>query len=220
MNELAKELIKGAEVIGIKLSKAMIEKFNTYREELLVWNKKMNLISMGDESRIVKRHFLDSLNATKFIPPNASVLDVGSGAGFPGVPIKIVREDIKLDLLEPKFKRCDFLNHLVNVLSLEIGVYMSRVENFSGKYDVILSRAVGKLKWLTKVATPLLATDGRVITYKGTEFWTEFYAMDMRKELNRWEVESRERRKFCGGTIVVLKKVSRLLPSENKCTIH
>jgi len=170
----------------------------------------MNLISLRDEQILVRRHFLDSLEAVQFIPQKAIVLDIGSGAGFPGVPIKIVRSDIKIDLLEPKLKRFNFLVHLVNTLLLDIGLYRSRVEEFYvpesirglryNKYDIVLSRSVGNLKWLTKVAVPFLAPKGRAITYKGSRFEEEF------KEVKDWEIEFRYPRSFCAGTIVGLRK--------------
>ncbi len=202
---MKRELRKGAKRLGIELSDSMIEKFIVYQRELLEWNKKMNLVSSRDETRLIKRHFLDSLEPTKFIPDGARVLDIGSGAGFPGVPIKIIRDDIHLDLLEPKLKRFNFLNHLVKTLNLSIGIYRERVEDFSNSkvYDIVLSRSVGKLKWLTPVALSVLSPDGKIVTYKGSRFWDEF------KEIDGWKIFYRKSRKFCDGTIVVLKRKNR-----------
>ncbi|MBI4723196.1 MAG: 16S rRNA (guanine(527)-N(7))-methyltransferase RsmG [Candidatus Stahlbacteria bacterium] len=198
---IAQELMAGASKIGISLSEEMIEKFKIYYKELLLWNKRMNLISRGDEQIVIRRHFLDSLQAVQCIPQNAKVLDIGSGAGFPGVPIKIARADIKLDLLEPKLKRFEFLDYLVNTLSLEVRIYRNRVEDLTYReYDIILSRSVGNLKWLTKVAVPILVSNGRVITYKGSRFEEEF------KEVRGWEIEFRHPRSFCAGIIVGLKR--------------
>lgn len=200
---MEKELLQGTEQLGIELSNTMIEKFKIYYNELLAWNKKMNLVSHGDEKRIVSRHFLDSLNATQFIPQNAQVIDVGSGAGFPGIPIKIIREDIKIDLLEPKLKRFNFLNHLVNTLGLDVRICRTRVEQFSSTvpvYGVILARSVGKLKWITKVVSHILADDGLIITYKGSRFVEEL------KEVRGWKIEHITNRKFCLGSIVVLRR--------------
>lgn len=217
---ITQELIAGIEQIGISLSEEMIDEFKIYHRELLLWNKRMNLVSLRDERLLVRRHFLDSLEAVQFIPQNAIVLDIGSGAGFPGVPIKIVRADIKIDLLEPKLKRFEFLDYLVNTLSLEVRIYRSRVEEFSvpegsgfplryNKYDVVLARSVGKLKWLTKVAEPILALNGRAITYKGSRFVEEFSEIPKKagKEVRDWEIEARQPRSFCAGTLVVLRRI-------------
>ncbi len=202
---MKRELRKGTKKLGIELSDSMIEKFIVYQRELLEWNKKMNLVSSRDEQRLIKRHFLDSLEPIKFIPDEARVLDIGSGAGFPGVPIKIIRDDIHLDLLEPKLKRFNFLSHLVKTLNLSIGIYRERIEDFDNNemYDIVLSRSVGKLKWLTPVALSVLSSDGKIITYKGSRFWEEF------KEIDNWKIFHRKPRKFCDGTIVVLKRKNK-----------
>jgi 16S rRNA (guanine527-N7)-methyltransferase len=196
--QVRKELKEGAERLGIKITDSMLERFEVFHEELLLWNRRMNLISRGDEQRIVRRHFLDSLNAVEFVPPNASILDIGSGAGFPGVPMGIVRNDVMIELLEPKLKRFEFLSHLVGALGLEIKVRRARVEDVSERYDVILSRSVGKLEWLVRAGRHVLASGGRAITYKGSGFEKELEAV------KGWTVEDRKQREFCRGSIVVL----------------
>jgi 16S rRNA (guanine527-N7)-methyltransferase len=195
-----KELEKEMSELKISVSKNIIKKFKIYYNELLIWNKKMNLISKKDEHRIIKRHFLDSLDVIPFIPNNACVLDIGSGAGFPGIPIKIVRKDIKMDLIEPRLKRFKFLTHIVNLLSLKVEIYRERAEDFSGEYNVVLSRSVGKLKWLIQVADPLLLPSGKIITYKGSRFWNEF------KEIEGWQIICKKERKFSQGIIAVLTR--------------
>jgi 16S rRNA (guanine527-N7)-methyltransferase len=197
---MKKELRSGAKKLDIEVTDSMLEKFEIFHKELLLWNKRMNLVSHGDEERIVRRHFLDSLNAVEFIPPNASVLDIGSGAGFPGVPIGIVREDVVVELLEPKLKRFEFLCHLVGALGLKMKVCRARVEDISRRYDVLLSRSVGKLEWLVRAANTTLTPEGRAITYKGSGFWGEFEAV------KGWKIEHRKQRAFCRGAIVVLKR--------------
>ncbi len=204
---IKEKLEEGAKKLKITLSDSMIEKFEIYQKELLEWNKRMSLISSRDESRVVERHFLDSLESIKFIPEGAKILDIGSGAGFPGIPIKIVRNDIHVDLLEPKLKKFTFLNHLVETLELSVGIYEERVEYFSSDnsenrdiYDIIFSRSVGNLKWFTKAVIPILLPDGKIITYKGSRFWDEF------NEIYNWKILHREARNFCEGTIVVLKR--------------
>ena len=197
---MKEELRSGAGKLGIEITDSMLEKFEIFHRELLLWNKRMNLVSRGDEERIVRRHFLDSLNAVEFIPRNASVLDIGSGAGFPGVPIGIVRKDTVIELLEPKLKRFEFLDHLLGALGLKMKACRARAEEISERYDVILSRSVGNLKWLVRAADTTLAPGGRAITYKGSGFWRELEA------IKGWTIEHRKQREFCRGTIVVLKR--------------
>ncbi|MCK4353485.1 16S rRNA (guanine(527)-N(7))-methyltransferase RsmG [candidate division WOR-3 bacterium] len=201
------ELNQGARKLEIKLSDSMIEKFKAYHQELLIWNQRINLISRRSTSIIP--HFLDSLESVNFIPENARVLDVGTGAGFPGIPIKIVREDIELDLLEPRLKRFNFLNHIVSILKLTTNIYRKRVEEFSGKYDVLISKSVGSLEWFAKSANHLI-NSGIIITYKGSRFWDEF------KKVKGWEIIHREKRKFMTGTIVVLKPWERNTKIKNQ----
>ena len=211
---MEEELRRGASKLGIELSESAMEKFKVYHRELLEWNKKINLVSLRDEQRITERHFLDSLSASQFIPAKSRVLDIGSGAGFPGIPIKITRDDICLTLLEPKLKRFNFLNHLAEALKLSIEIHRERVEDFRNhllfvgaglprpyqSYDAILSRSVGKLKWLAYVALPFLAPNGRIITYKGSRFLDEF------KEIDNCEILHLKPREFCAGTIAVLRQ--------------
>ncbi|MFH1335985.1 MAG: 16S rRNA (guanine(527)-N(7))-methyltransferase RsmG [Candidatus Zixiibacteriota bacterium] len=162
---------------GIKLSKDMIDKFQAYSDLLLNWNKRINLVSKRDATsdRII-RHFIDSLSIFKSvdIPKTSRILDIGSGAGFPAIPIKIVREDIHTALLESIHKKTLFLKKLIEVLKLEeINIINDRAENvsldenFRDKFDFVTLKAFGDLQAGIKLALPFLKIGGCVVFYKG-----------------------------------------------------
>jgi 16S rRNA (guanine527-N7)-methyltransferase len=158
-----------AHVIGINLETEEIEKFNLYLNALLSWNKRINLVSKKDEGRI-GFHFLDSLSASQFIESNKKVLDIGAGAGFPSIPIRIFRNDIILSICESKRKKYLFLKYLTELLKLEnVTLFCERAEFLNNSYDVILEREIGKLKYFVRIAHPLLANHGKLIAYKGDE---------------------------------------------------
>jgi len=155
----------------------MIEKFQAYSDLLLVWNKRINLVSKRDATndRII-RHFIDSLSIFKSvdIPRSSRILDIGSGAGFPAIPIKIVREDFQITLLESIHKKTLFLKKLIEVLKLEgINIINDRAEtvsldgNFRDKFDFVTLKAFGDLQAGIRLALPFLKIGGYVIFYKG-----------------------------------------------------
>jgi 16S rRNA (guanine527-N7)-methyltransferase len=151
-----------------------IELFRQYHDLLCEWNHRMNLISRYDETRIVRRHFIDSLSLLSFagIPAQTRLLDIGSGAGFPGIPIKICRPDIHVLLLEANRKKGLFLNHLIHELKLsDVRVIIGRAEQPIEKKPVVewvISRAVSDAATLVEWSTPYLNPSGsRIILLKG-----------------------------------------------------
>lgn len=178
---------------------AQLEK---YIALLLDWNQRINLISPNDEERIAERHILESLavfSAWSF-PQNASVLDLGSGGGFPGVPLKIMRPDLAMTLLESRQKKAFFLNTAIRELKFEnCRVVNARAEELSGKkYSIVIARAVADLKTLWEWSRPLLISGGALLAMKGGELDDELQKLkkfDTRVDyrvLNyreEWEVE-------------------------------
>lgn len=151
--------------------------FRIYHAEILKWNSKANLISKKDESRIVERHFLESalLSLHEEFTGQKSVLDLGTGAGFPGVPLKIVCPELKMTLLDSKRWKCLFLKSLIQKLGLaEVEVLCERAEKASQdeayrrKFDVVVSRAVTELKQLFDLAEPFCASTAVLIALKGS----------------------------------------------------
>jgi len=155
----------------------MIEKFQAYIALLLEWNQKIHLISKKDaKGDRILRHFIDSLSIFKVIDPpkDTNVLDLGSGAGFPSIPIKIIREYIQLTMVESIHKKTLFLQKLSEVLKLQrISIVNQRAEkladqaNFEGEFDLVTAKAFGKLKDIVRLSMPFLKIGGLLVTYKG-----------------------------------------------------
>ena len=162
---MEKDLKESAHKLGIVLSNGQLSQFNVYQQELLRWNAKTNLISAKSAREIEERHFLDSLTALAFIDqPDARIIDIGCGAGFPGIPLKIAAPGLHLYLLETNRKKVSFLKHIIRSLNLpDTFVLHERVENllkiapWKDFFDVLISRAAFKLTemfpWGTFVGT-------------------------------------------------------------------
>lgn len=164
-----------ARQMNIALSDTQLAQFDTYKNELLQWNAKTNLISENSSHEIITRHFLDSLTALRYLPkPNARILDVGCGAGFPGIPLKIAQPRLELCLLEANRKKVSFLKHIVRILNLaSVAIVHDRIENVirknftTEKFDVLISRATFKLFELCSLGEYFLVPEGEIIALKG-----------------------------------------------------
>jgi len=180
------ELLRTAlEQSKIDIYPELIELFAKYREMLLSWNRKVNLISKRDEERIVERHFLESagLVETVSFPFGSRVIDLGSGAGFPGIPIKLVRPDLKVVLVESKRKKVLFLRQVIEKLSLQrIDVVQGRIEEMEGRIvpaDFVLTRSVADLSTLVKWCRNYLRMPGgKLIAIKGPNVLKEIDCLE------------------------------------------
>jgi len=173
-----KKLIAGARKLGLELSSKQLEQFDIYYHELLVWNKRVNLTAITDYEGVQTKHFLDSLTVTlAFEPPleniNLSVIDVGSGAGLPGIPLKILFSDIRLVMLEATAKKAAFLRYVAEKLALDnVEIVVGRAEEtahearYREKFDVVLSRAVASLPSLVELVLPFCAIGGSFVAQK------------------------------------------------------
>jgi 16S rRNA (guanine527-N7)-methyltransferase len=163
------ELLRVAvERLGLSLSSDQMECFASYRELLLSWNRNVNLISRRDEECIVSRHFVESLLIVPLlrISGREQILDVGTGAGFPGLPVKIMLPYLRVDLLEPRRRRASFLRKVIGVLNLSsVRVICDRIEEIEGMYDAIVTRAVARPLELLRCSIPLLPQGGDFIAY-------------------------------------------------------
>ncbi|MCE5211344.1 MAG: 16S rRNA (guanine(527)-N(7))-methyltransferase RsmG [Deltaproteobacteria bacterium] len=161
--------------MNIELSDQQLAQFDTYQNELLQWNAKTNLISENSSQEIITRHFLDSLTALQFIQkPDALVIDIGCGAGFPGIPLKIARPSLEIYLLEANRKKVSFLKHITRLLNLSpVSILHDRVENIikndslKEKFDILISRATFKLDELLLLGDFFLKPKGEMIALKG-----------------------------------------------------
>lgn len=171
-------LEEGCQRLGIELTPNQRQGFEIYLIQLLLWNRRINLISRNDEGRVVTHHFLDSLSVLPYLhlPPGARVIDVGTGAGFPGLPIKICQPWIYLTLLDSIRKKTLFLRKVVDMLGLDgVEVICGRAERVASlspdrlRYGLVLTRAVGKLDYLAEICLPLLREGGCLVVFKGED---------------------------------------------------
>lgn len=158
---------------NIILSDEQIESYKTYSKLLQEWNKVMDLTAIDEEAQIVEKHFYDSLISAKYFRyENQTLLDIGSGAGFPGLVLAIAFPNLKITLLEPTLKRCNFLNEVIKVLDLSnVKVVNDRAENYVKEkresFDLVTSRAVSRLNMLLELSIPFLTIQGTMIALKG-----------------------------------------------------
>ncbi len=157
---------------GFDLSDKQVKQFEDYKNFLLSENEKYNLTAIVDEREIVVKHFIDSCLPSNEIAANSKVIDVGTGAGFPGVPLKILRNDIKLTLVDSLQKRVNFLESLMQILDLkEVKCVHARAEDYAKegreKFDYALSRAVAAMPTLSEYLIPFVKVGGKVLMYKG-----------------------------------------------------
>lgn len=166
---------------GFDLTEKQITNFEIYYNFLIEENQKYNLTAITEKEDVVIKHFIDSVLPAHYIPQNASVVDVGTGAGFPSIPLKILRPDLKLFLVDSLQKRINFLNMLIKKLNLEnVQTFHSRCEDFTQnnreKFDITLSRAVASIPTLSEYLLPLVKIGGKALMYKGDKLTEELSA--------------------------------------------
>ena len=155
------------------LSGEQLAQFETYYAMLADWNERMNLTAISGPEDVVKKHFLDSLAAAPYLKQDASIVDVGTGAGFPGVPLLILRPDLKVTLMDSQQKKLLFLEALLKELGLSAECVHARAEDAGQnpchreRYDAALTRAVSALPVLAELTLPLVKVGGVSIAYKG-----------------------------------------------------
>ncbi len=178
---MIKTLSEEAAAIGVHLGTAALEHFTAYHREILLWNRRINLISERSSREIVIRHFLDSLTPAPFLEhPEGALIDLGSGGGFPGIPLRIALPGLQLSLVETSRKKSSFLSHIVRTIPLGgVQVIRERVETLtagkilSGRFDAVISRAAFKLPELIRSASFFLKPGGQLIALKGSDLQTE-----------------------------------------------
>ena len=161
----------------IELSEEQLNQLQRYFELLVTWNEKINLTAITEPNEVAVKHFADSLSVFNYVdfPQRASVIDVGTGAGFPGLVLKIARPDIKLTLLDSLNKRLKFLDEVLNTLGLEAELVHARAEeggqiiDLRECYDFAVSRAVARLNVLCEYCLPYVRLSGKFIAFKGGE---------------------------------------------------
>ena len=177
MSDSRESIIRtAAREVGIFLDQKQIQLFLIYLRELKEWNQKVNLTSLKDDTAIIKNHFIDSLSIIPHLPPAISLLDMGSGGGFPGVPVKIARPSLQVTLLEATRKKANFLRHLIRALELShITTLEGRAEAVTAHdqphplFDIVISRAVTRLKPFLLLGEPFVKKGGYLLAMKGAK---------------------------------------------------
>lgn len=165
---------EGLAALGIQLTDKMKQQFIDYYELLIEWNEKMNLTAITEFEEVISKHFIDSLSLIKlYTPSKEKILDIGTGAGFPGIPLKIVFPDTDMVLLDSLNKRIVFLNEVITRLQLSnITAIHGRAEDYGNnikyreQFDICVSRAVAKLSSLAEYCIPFIKKGGHFIPYK------------------------------------------------------
>ncbi len=174
-NHFNKKIVELAKKINIDLKEEEVQKYYDYMNLLLEWNKKINLTAITEEDDVILKHFIDSMTVIKYLKNNDKIIDVGTGAGFPGIPLAIIRPESEITLLDSLNKRIWFLNDVIKKINLKnVTAIHSRAEDFGQnkinreKYDISISRAVANLTILVEYLLPLVKIGGKCICMKGT----------------------------------------------------
>ncbi len=210
--DIRKSLVEKAKLYSININEEQAEKFNAYAEILVEWNEKMNLTTIIEPEDIVIKHFIDSLLLVKSceIRPFDRVIDVGTGAGFPGVALKILEPDIKLTLLDGANKRLVFLEEVAKQLDFDVNLVHGRAEEkardpyMRDSFDISTARAVANMNTLTEFCLPFVKIGGLFVALKGREIKEELDAADKAIFL-------------LGGKLIKVDEYT--LPDESKRTI-
>lgn len=215
------EMSKKSKILGVRFSVEQIEQFYKYMNLLIEWNEKMNLTAIIEPKEIILKHFIDSLTILKYIDDNSKLVDVGTGAGFPGVPLSIMNPTLKITLVDSLNKRLIFLQEVVKELNLKnIEIVHARAEefgqnkNYREKFDIATSRAVANLATLSEYLVPLVKIGGKIISMKASNAKEEINDAQKAIEVLGGKIEKIEEfdllKSDIGRTIIIIDK--------NKCT--
>lgn len=170
--EWRRRIQAGGIALGVSIAPERAGQFGLYGEELIRWNRRVNLTAITDPLEVAVKHFLDSAAAAPHIPPHARLLDIGAGAGFPGLALKILRPDLDVVLIDSVRKKVSFQQHVIRTLGLAgVSAVHLRAEDMApsdeNRFDAVICRAVTDLSRFFELARPLLAPDGACIAMKG-----------------------------------------------------
>lgn len=203
--------------LSVRFSVEQLEQFFDYMNLLIEWNEKMNLTAITDPEEIILKHFIDSITILKEIKDNSKVVDVGTGAGFPGVPLSIMNPTLKITLVDSLNKRLIFLQEVVNRLKLKnIEIVHARAEEFGQNkkyresFDIATSRAVANLSTLSEYLIPLVKVGGKAISMKASEAQEEINDAKKAIEVLGGSIEKIDEfnlpQSDIGRTVIIIKK--------------
>lgn len=215
------EMSKKSKILGVRFSVEQIEQFYKYMNLLIEWDEKINLTAITEPKEIILKHFIDSITILKYIDDNSKLVDVGTGAGFPGVPLSIMNPTLKITLVDSLNKRLIFLQEVVKELNLKnIEIVHARAEefgqnkNYREKFDIATSRAVANLATLSEYLVPLVKIGGKIISMKASNAKEEINDAQKAIEVLGGKIEKIEEfdlpESDIGRTIIIIDK--------NKCT--
>jgi len=195
------KLRENAETIGVSLNEEMLNQFYNYKNLVVEWNEKINLTAITDDLEFVVKHFVDSITINKYIEENRTIIDIGTGAGFPGIPLKILNKGNKIILFDSLNKRLKVLDDIIQKIGLNnISTLHGRAEEtfrnkeHREKYDIAVSRAVASLNVLAELMLPSVKVGGICICMKGSNADTEIE-------------EAKRAIKELGGEIIKVEKI-------------
>ncbi len=222
-----KDILKqGGEELGLDIDDRMIDRFIKYKDLLIEWNKKINLTGITDDKEIMIKHFLDSLACmmTGVVRNDSKIIDVGTGAGFPGIPLKVFNEDLNLTLLDSLNKRIKYLETVCNELELgQVEFLHGRAEDYGSdkdyreKYDIAVARAVAELAVLCEYCLPFVKVNGYFIALKGPKAQEEIIKAKKALNILGGEIVDTLNVKLpfsdAGHNLVIIKKI-KSMPSK------
>lgn len=206
-----------ANFLKIHFSVEQLEQFFAYMKMLIEWNEKMNLTAIIEPEEIILKHFIDSITILKEIKDNSKLVDVGTGAGFPGIPLSIMNPTLKITLVDSLNKRLIFLQEVANELNLKnIEIVHARAEEFGQNkkyresFDISTSRAVANLSTLSEYLIPLVKVNGKIISMKASEAQEEINEAKKAIEVLGGKIEKIDEfnlpQSNIGRTVIIIKK--------------
>lgn len=221
IKQFSEQLKTNLQNINVNIEDSQAEKFYKYMQLLLDWNEKMNLTAITEPQDIIVKHFVDSLTIEKYISKDAKIIDIGTGAGFPGVPLSIARSDIQVTLMDSLNKRITFLDEVVKENNLKnVDTVHSRAEelarnkDFREQFDVVTSRAVASLNVLLEYMLPFTKVGGYCICMKGSNIEEELNNSKRALELLNGKIEKIETLELpgtdYGRNIIIIKKINNI----------
>jgi len=177
-SEWKNTIVEGARKLGIDVQPGQADQFAGHALILNEWNQKINLTAIDSPMDMAVKHFLDSIISSRYIGPDSRLLDVGSGAGFPGIPLRVMMPSLDVILVDATRKKVSFLKHVIQALHLSrIAAIHSRIEDlqqeWEGRFDIIVCRAFSSLADFAEKCLPLLAPDGLLLAFKGRNLGAE-----------------------------------------------
>ena len=219
VEEFSKILEGYAREIDLDISSEQAKKFYQYMNLLLEWNEKINLTAITEPKDVILKHFIDSITVEKYIKQNANIVDVGTGAGFPGIPLGIVREDVNITLLDSLNKRIKFLEDVIDKDGLEHmdaihgrAEELARNKDYRENFDIATSRAVASLSVLLEYMLPFVKVGGYCICMKGSNIDEEVENSKKALETLKGSIERIDKFELPGSdfgrNIIIIKKIA------------